>query len=77
MAEILRPGSGSRECFGMIFTASWIQRLAETNSIGPETRFYFKLSRSSRSFATTLAALPSISEIPFLDAQVPDVFVRL
>jgi hypothetical protein len=32
-----------------------------------------KLSRSPRSFAATLAALPSISEIPFLDSCVPDL----
>ena len=31
-----------------------------------------KLSRYPRSFAATLAALPSISEIPFLDSWVPD-----
>src|SRR5205085_1771254 len=31
-----------------------------------------KLSRSPRSFAATLEALPSISEIPFLDSCVPD-----
>ena len=31
-----------------------------------------KLSRYPRSFAATLAVLPSISEIPFLDSWVPD-----
>jgi hypothetical protein len=31
-----------------------------------------KLSRYPRSFAATVAALPSISEIPFLDSWVPD-----
>ena len=31
-----------------------------------------KLSRYPRFFAATLAALPSISEIPFLDSCFPD-----
>src|SRR5262245_24576298 len=35
-----------------------------------------KLSRYPRSFAATLAALPSISEIPFLDSCVADSLFR-
>jgi hypothetical protein len=41
MARILRLGFGRRECFGVIVAAIWIRRLAETNSIRPQIRFYF------------------------------------